>query len=431
MKRRHFLKTTTQSLAGLMGLSSVSSARSLDASPPLPTISDKIDPHDEEFWSIVREHFPLTHDRIYLNTGGLGASPYVSIHALQSRIDELERISETGHSEELWHSIKKKAGKIFGCDPEEVAYTRNTTEGVNIVCNGLPLQKGDEIITSTHEHVGNTVAWLIRQKREGIVMKVFEPSMRSAQENIDRIEELITKKTRALSISHVTTATGQVLPVKEIGNLAKANNLWYFIDGAQSAGMMPLDVHDIGCHAYATSGHKWLIGPKGTGLLYVSKDMLDVIRAEWVGAYSNTGHFDMVTGEVHLNPTAQRYEYGTVSTPLFVGLGASIEFLLSIGMENVWGRVHAMGTALKKGLNDLGVEVLSPQHPDEQSSIITFRMKNVDRGDLQSFLWEEYKLRTRGIYEGGLNGIRISLHIYNSFNEVDKVLAAVDAAKKL
>ncbi len=430
MKRRHFLKAAGPSLAGLIALPALSSTKT-EFLPEFPPVGDDVDPRDEAFWSIVRDHFPLTRDRVYLNTGGLGASPHVSIQALKAKIDELEAISETGHDGQLWQTIKTHAGHILGCAAEEVAYTRNTTEGVNIVCNGLHLQRNDEIITSTHEHVGNIIAWLVRQKREGIVMKTFEPSMRSAQENIDRIEKLITKKTKALSISHVTTATGQVLPVKEIGELARAHNLWYFIDGAQSAGMMPLNVHEIGCHAYATSGHKWLVGPKGTGLLYVQKEMLDSIDAKWVGAYSNDGNLDLTTGEVHLNPTAQRYEYGTVSVPQFVGLGAAMHFLLRIGMNNIWRRVHAMGAALADGLGDLGAEVLSPGHPDEHSAMITFRLKNLDKDQLQAFLSEKHNLRTRGIYEGGLNGIRISLHIYNSFEDVEKVLAGVKAAKNL
>ncbi len=431
MKRRHFLQSAASSLgAGLIGLPATLSAKT-EFQPELPQIIKNIDPHDDAFWKLVRAHFPLTRDRIYLNTAGLGASPHVSISALKNKIDALEEISETGHEHELWLNIKNHASQILGCNPQEVAYTRNTTEGVNIVCNGLPLKRNDEVITSTHEHVGNIIAWLVRQKREGIRMKVFEPSTRSAQENIDRIESLITKKTRVLSLSHITTATGQVLPLKEIGELAKAHNLWYFVDGAQAAGMIPLNVHEIGCHAYATSGHKWLVGPKGTGLLYVKEEMLDTIEAKWVGAYSNGGNFDLITGEVHLNPTAQRYEYGTVSVPLFVGLGAAMEFLLRIGQSNIWRRVHAMGAALSAGLSDLGAEVLSPKHPDEHSAMITFRLKNIDRHKLQSFLSDEFKLRTRGIYEGGLEGIRISLHIYNSFADVAKILEGVKAAKNL
>lgn len=428
MQRRAFLTNSVRALAGMSALGFATARHHGQVLPPVPS---SVDPNDEDFWSLVREHFPLTRDRIYLNTGGLGASPFVSIETVKGKIDELEKISETGHSETLWHATKSSAAQLLGCDADELAFTRNTTEGVNVVCNGLPLKKGDEVITSTHEHVGNTVSWLARQRRDGIVMRVFEPSMHSAEENVERIARLITKKTKVLSISHVTTATGQILPVKKIGEFAKAHNFWYFIDGAQSVGMMPLNVHEIGCHAYATSGHKWLIGPKGTGLLYVRRDALDLVEAKWVGAYSNTGDLDMATGQFQFNPSAQRYEYGTVSAPLVAGLGAAMDFLLAIGLENVWQRVHALAAKLKQGLNERGAEVLSPQHPDEHSAMITFRLSNIKRPQLQQYLSDEFKLRTRGIYEGGLEGIRISPHLYNSFAEIDTVLAAVEAAKEL
>lgn len=429
MQRRQFLKSTGGSLAGMMGLSAFAESSLRFNQPAISGAGRAIDPRDEAFWAMVREQFPLTRERIYLNTGGLGASPYVVIEAVKNKITELERICETGHSEELWHDIKSKAGQILGCKPEELAYMRNATEGIAIVCNGLPLKRGDEVITTTHEHVGNTLSWLARQKRDGIVMKAFEPSTQSAQENLERMQKLLTKRTRALSIPHITTSTGQILPVKQIGEWAAANKLWYFVDGAQAAGMLPMNLHEIGCHAYAASGHKWLLGPKGTGLLYVRADALDLIESKYLGGYSNTGEFDMRTGAFQFHPTAQRYEYGTVSSPLFAGLGAAMEFLLKIGMANIWRRDHAMASALKEGLLKLGVEVNSPQNPEEHSAIITFTLRNMERSKLQNFLAEKYQLRTRGIYEGGLDAIRISLHLYNSFAEVDKVLEAVQAAK--
>lgn len=431
MQRRQFLKSTGGSLAGMMGLSAFAESSLRFNQPAISGAGRAIDPRDEAFWAMVREQFPLTRERIYLNTGGLGASPYVVIEAVKNKITELERICETGHSEELWHDIKSKAGQILGCKPEELAYMRNATEGIAIVCNGLPLKRGDEVITTTHEHVGNTLSWLARQKRDGIVMKAFEPSTQSAQENLERMQKLLTKRTRALSIPHITTSTGQILPVKQIGEWAAANKLWYFVDGAQAAGMLPMNLHEIGCHAYAASGHKWLLGPKGTGLLYVRADALDLIESKYLGGYSNTGEFDMRTGAFQFHPTAQRYEYGTVSSPLFAGLGAAMEFLLKIGMANIWRRDHAMASALKEGLLKLGVEVNSPQNPEEHSAIITFTLRNMERSKLQNFLAEKYQLRTRGIYEGGLDAIRISLHLYNSFAEVDKVLEAVQAAKSV
>ena len=411
MQRRGFLVKT----AGLLGAASLR-----------PAVAESPVPGDEEaFWSQVRQKFPLTRQRIYLNTAGLGPSPQAVIDAVHRKTMELEEISETGHTQEVWQGIKERGARLFGCDPEELAYTRNTTEGVNIVCNGLPLGEGDEVITSTHEHVGNTMSWIARARRDGIRMRVFEPDLRSASANVDRIARLITPRTRAISISHVTTTTGQVLPVKEIGRLAARHGLWYFIDGAQSAGQLVLDVRDIGCHAYATSGHKWLLGPKGTGLIYVSRDALDAIQARWVGAWSNLGDFDMATGEFAFHPTAQRYEYGTVSAPLFHGLGAAMEFLLDLGMERVWRRDQALGARLIAGLQEAGAEVLSPLRPGEHSAIVSFRLQGMPRAELQSRLASEHGIRSRGIYEGGLEAVRVSPHIFSLAADVDRVIEAV------
>jgi selenocysteine lyase/cysteine desulfurase len=431
MQRRDFFSNTGKTIAYLSAAAALFRPGKARAKTFKIPEDGRTGPHDKKFWRQVRRQFPLNNKRAYLNTGGLGASPQVSIDALQGKIDALEEISEAGHNHKLWQQIKAKAGGILNCDADEIAYTRNTTEGANIVCNGLPLQRGDEVITTTHEHVGNTIAWLARQKSEGIVVKTFTPSAQSAAENLARIEALLTPRTRALSISHVTCATGQVLPVEAIGDLARAHKLWYFVDGAQSAGHLPVDVKRIGCHAYATSGHKWLLGPKGTGLLYVSREAQDVIEPKFVGAYSASGKWDMIsTGDFEFTPTAQRYEYGTVSAPLFVGLEAALDFLQTIGVDKVWAHNHAMAAHLKEGLNRLGATVLSPQDPAEHSGIITFKIDQMPYQKLQGFLAKEYKLRTRGIYEGGLDGLRISLHLYNSFEEVERVLAGVEAAQK-
>ncbi len=431
MKRRKFLTASAQGLFAAPSLTVLAGENLARAAKLHVPHSSEIDPNDEKFWGQVREQFPLRRNRIYLNNGGLGPSPFPVIDTVQKMMGDLEEISETGHSAALWQKVKTSCAKILGCSSEELASTRNATEGINIVCNGLPLRSGDEIITSTHEHVGNTISWLARQKRDGVRVRVFEPSMISAQENLDRIEALISPKTRVLSVMHVSTATGQILPLKEIGEIAQKHNLWYFVDGAQSAGMTPVNLQEIGCHAFATSGHKWLLGPKGTGLLYVRKDMLDTIEAKWVGAYSNEGSFDMKTGEFHFHPSAQRYEYGTVNAPLFAGLGAAADFLLQIGIQNVWRRNLALTNKLKNGLQEVGVDYLSPRYKGGLGSMMTFRVPGVERAALQKFLAEKHKLRTRGIYEGGLDGVRISLHIYNSFAEIDQILAAVREAKKL
>ncbi len=427
MKREEFLK----SLTGL-ALGSVLAPGALARTPARSgTLADwpGMNPDDDRFWEFVRDQFPLTRDRAYMNTGGLGASPYVVIDAVKRKMDELEEISETGHDRETWDTIKGMAAKLFGCDAEELAFTRNTTEGINIVANGLPLGKGDEVILSTQEHVANILPWLGLKKRKGIAIRTFEPSTKSQQESLDRIQKLITRRTRLIAISHALTTTGLVLPVKEIADMAKAKGIRYFVDGAQTPGMIPFDLHDIGCDAFATSGHKWLLGPKETGLFFVRRDMLDLYEPTFIGAYSS-GVFDFPDRTFTYNPTAQRYEYGTVNVPLRVGLGAAIGFIQQIGIENVWKRDSMLSTRLYHGLREIpGVIVLSPENPEMRSAITTFMHETIPYIELQKHL-NTFNLRTRTVSEGGLAALRVSTHIYNSVGEVDRALEAVGSARK-
>lgn len=422
MKRNEFLRTAAGVLAGsVIGTRAFGNTKK-EAWPA-------IEPKDEQFWKFVRSQFPLTHDRAYFNTGGLGASPYPVIDAVKEKMDELEKISETGHSEKLWTEMKTDMSAFLGCDIDELAFMRNTTEGINVVANGLPLKEGDEFITSTHEHVANKLTWLALEKRKGVVAKFFEPSTQSAQENVDRIERLITRRTRVISIPHATTTTGQILPIKEISALAKSKNIWLFVDGAQTAGMFPFNLHDLGCDAYATSGHKWLIGPKETGLLYVKKDMVDVIQAKFIGAYSDGG-FDFQKGEMKLHPGAQRYEYGTVSIPLRVGLHESFKFLNRIGIDNVWKRDKALSNYLFEQLIAIPhVQVVSPHSDKERSAILSVKHDKMTYLQLQSHL-NKFKMRTRGVSEGGVDALRFSCHIYNTFDEVNRLLEGVRTAWK-
>ena len=162
MKRNEFFKTVLGIFAvtNIPGFTRMSTGDD-NSAPAWPTAS----PDDEQFWNVLRAQFPLTDERAYLNTGGLGASPYVVIDSVKAKMDELERVSETGHTEELWKDIKTAASLLLGCEAGELAFTRNATESINIVCNGLPLKRGDEMITTTHEHVGNAVPWLALLQR--------------------------------------------------------------------------------------------------------------------------------------------------------------------------------------------------------------------------------------------------------------------------
>jgi selenocysteine lyase/cysteine desulfurase len=424
MKRNDFLRTSATAVFGAALLPRLGWT---DPAPDPPWPPG--DAPDEKFWEFVREQFPLTHERAYLNTGGLGASPYAVIDAVRAKTEELEKICETGHSDELLNGIRKDAGALLGCDADELAFTRNTTEGINIVANGLPLRRGDEVVLTTQEHVANAFTWLALSKREGIVIRLFTPSTVSDDENIDRLSRCITKRTRLISIPHALTTTGTILPVGRIAKIAAEKKIWFFVDGAQTAGMMPFNLHEIGCDAYATSGHKWLLGPKETGLLYVRRGMLDVIAPKFVGAYSG-GEFDLEKRAVSFNPAAQRYEYGTVSIPLRVGLGAALEFIRKIGIERIWKRDRMLADTLVTGLGALpAIELVSPSAPALRTSMITIQHRTISHEKLQAHL-DTFHLRTRSVTEGGLAALRLSFHVYNTPSEVQRILDALRSAPK-
>ena len=378
----------------------------------------------------LRSQLPYAADLTFLNTSTLGLSPQIVIETIIQSIGDFEAKNSSGQHNENWQAVKLQAANLLGSTADEIAFTRNTTEGANVVCNGLPFDSGDEIITSSHEHVGNSFTWLGRAQRDNLAIKVFEPAP-TAAETLARIEALYSRKTRALSIPHISCANGQVLPVEAIGAWAQDRNLWYFVDGAQAAGMIPIDIGAIGCHAYATSGHKWLLGPKGTGLLYVREDALDLIRATYIGAYSSESPFDLTTGQFQLYPSAQRYEYGTLNGAFVAGLGAAFTWLNDFGFDSIYRHDRALADLLCAGLKQLDAEILSPDEPKTRSAIVTFRLANMPYAELQSFMMKNYSLRVRGIYEGGLDAIRVSLHLYNTAADVERVLEAVEAAKKV
>jgi len=432
MKRNEFLRFSASAAFGAAIFPSLRSGRMppegggpARAIPPAPPPGAD----EERYWEFVRSQFPLETTRAYLNTGGLGASPYPVIDAVTEKILELEKICETGHTDALLDEIRKEAGALLGCDGAEIAFTRNTTEGINIVANGLPLRKGDEVILTTQEHVANSFTWLALAKRDGIVLRLFEPSTVSDAENIEALTRCITQRTRLISVPHALTTTGTILPVAQIARIAAERKIWFFVDGAQTAGMFPFSLHEIGCDAYATSGHKWLLGPKETGLLYVRREMLDTIAPKFVGAYSG-GDFDLAKGTVSFNPAAQRYEYGTVSMPLRAGLGAAIAFIRTIGIGRIWDRDRMLADALVAGLGALpDIMLLSPARREMRTAMVTIQHRTLPHDRLQAHL-DTYNLRTRSVTEAGMHALRLSFHLYNTPGEVARVLEALRTAPK-
>ncbi len=417
--RRRFLRTVAAGSAGAALPGSVRPAW------PLPEGLD-----DDRYWREVRALFPLSEERVYMNAGGLGPAPYPVLDAVHRMTMEMHRVSEHFHHP-TFEDAREPAAAFLGADPEEIAFTRNATEGNAIVAMGVPMEAGDEVIFESHAHPGGSLPWLNRQKLHGIVVKIFEPDPTSAAGNVERIRELVSPRTRVIQVSHVTAPTGIRMPVREIARFARERGLYFHVDGAQTAGMIPVDVHDIGCDSFATSGHKWLGGPFETGMLAVRSERLDTVRPVEVGAYSDDSY--ALPDAFTYQPTAQRYEYGTRDAARIVGLTTAIGVMNRIGMKRIADRGRDLAADLKRELRKIdGVTVLTPEEGALSASMTTFRSERVAYLDLFNFLMERYSLRARPVSERGVDGVRVSTHIYNSVEDCRLVAEAVkDAHEEL
>ena len=419
MKRRSFLKklaTTSLAAAASGGLAQSLAAQSF----PLD-LREAVD--DEMFWNVVRKQFPVINHQAYFNSATMGPSPYQVLETIRTQIWEYE--SKGRYVLPSW--LRSRLAKFVHVEESKITLTHNTTEAINIVAWGVPLKKGDEVIMTTHEHAGNALPWLNRKKLHGIKIRPFEPAP-TAAETMNRINDLITKKTRVIAVPHITCTTGQVLPAKEIIQLARDKDLLSFFDGAHGLGALNLNLHELDPDFYAVCGHKWLCGPTGTGMLYVKQDRLDTLQAIQIGTYTDTGwELSLTKQEVSdYVPTAHRFDYGTQSSPLYRGMTSACDFMDEIGMERVQKRIFALSESLQNQLIEMEerVEMLTPTEARSRGSIIGFKLKNIDQ---EQFLKQadEEKIRVRQVAESDLNSIRISTHIFNSKEEIDRLVALI------
>lgn len=420
--RRNFLRS-----ASVLAACSLSEFDVMAAAMQAKTHGNKVSEDDDAYWNNVRQLFPLTRERIYLNTGTMGASPYPVIEAVR---EGMMKSDEHGDYSGYEDSIEVLA-KFTGCSKNEIALTHNVTEGINIACWGVPLKRRDEVIISDQEHVGNALPWLNRQKLHGIVLRTFTPAP-TAEETLNRISALITKRTRVIAVPHIPCTQGQVLPVKEICRLARERGIYSCIDGAHGPGMLQLDLHDMGCDTYASCCHKWMLGPKGTGFLYVRAGFGSVLQPYFVGGGSSGGEWDMVLKPEYMPPyadNAHRYFGGTQSLGLARGVIAAVDFLNNIGMDNVHRRIKYLGSYLQQRLLALDdkIELLTPTEESSFCGVNSFRISNVPYADFYKLCTGE-SIRVRGVPENGINCIRVSTHIYNDTQEIDKLMKLVEKA---
>lgn len=371
-------------------------------------------------WQVVRNQFLLEPGYAYLNTGGLGPSPRPVINAVDAAWRALESRCDTGHGRRA--DVRRRVCAFVHCGEDEIALTRNATEGMNLVARGLRLEWGAEIVMTTHEHPGGAMPWFAAAEDEGFVIKTIEPGS-GGDDTLQRLATALSERTRVVMVSHVTCTTGLVMPVAEIAGLCRRRGLVSVIDGAQAPGQIPVDLHALGCDFYVASGHKWLLGPKGTGLLYVRNAMLDRWRPSYVGAYSDAG-FDLGGGVFERLRPASASEYGTRNTPLVLGSSAALGFLSTIGMDLVAARAASLAMRLRERLAEVReIEILTPPDPGAQAGILTFRLpvSGGDPWDWSNRLRNEHGFRLRPVGEAGLSAVRASTHVFNTEEQIDRL----------
>jgi len=412
-------------LSGALGLAALGTARGAGATGPFvpPPGAD-----DAEVFRAARRELLFPEAVTYCNTGTLGASPREVVEALEAATRRNEAslpdwpyFQADGEPLTGYQQLREARGRVaalLGARAEEIALTQNATMSMNFLGEGLDWQSGDEVVTTDQEHGGAVSVFRLLAKRRGIVVKELPlaTAFPGGPEAVVRLfREAMTPRTRALMACHVTSQFGVRMPVAELVALARERGALSLIDGAQAVGQMRVDVKALGCDAYVASPHKWLLGPKGTGLLYIRRDVQDRFWTT-LASYQFDNHED----------GAFRFmQYGTGSVAPVEGLLAALGFMERIGI----GRIESWDAMLTKRLRDglsriPRARLSSPADARLAAAITTFRVDGVSARDLQNALWER-KIRVRA--QGDDKGVRLSAHLYVAPRDIDAVLETVEA----
>ncbi len=365
-------------------------------------------------WDKVRRCFPLCAGLVYLNSGSLGPSP---THVIEAAFQAWRRLEENPADEAYGpllaeaEQVRTRAAAFLGCAPDELAITQNTTEGLNAVAQGLDLRAGQRVLTTDQEHPGGLVGWQYLARKRGVVLDTVTLPQLSADpaEIVRAIECQLTRDTRVLSVSHVTFSTGLQLPIPALATLARANGTLLVVDGAQAPGQLAVDVKALGCDVYATSAHKWLLAPKGTGLLFIRREARELIDplplAGGPGVY-----------------TAQT---GTRNLPAIIGLGAAIEFHETLGTNEVAARVQHLRQRLVEAVGGLPrLKLISPPAGPLASGLVSVALPEGIRGDaLAETLRRKHHITVRVVSAG----LRFSTHVCISEPDIEKLTRALRA----
>ena len=369
----------------------------------------------------VRSRIPALSGSSYLNMSyGPKPTPVVDEVVRLARLTEADGTLNPDVQAELWKrydDAKAGVARLLGADPSEIAMTRHVTEGINIVATGMDWRPGDEVIISDEEHPGGSLPWMNLARRRGVVVRKVRLSY-DLDSLLADLDSLIGPRTRIVSISHVSTKSGFLLPVAEVTEFVHSRGVPIVLDGAHAAGLVPVDVNEIGCDYYSGCGHKWLMAPQGTGFLYVSKDRLDELQITWLGAATAT-LWDLGNLAFEAKTDADKFEYGTRDLTVYGGLAVAVDMAQEIGMDEIAERSGGLAARMKRGLADVpGLEIMTPMDPLRSTGIVALTLGPMAERDPTSWLWDEHRI----IVTGSGDWMRISTPYFALEEEVDRTV---------
>jgi len=408
--RRAFLSTAGGALSflGADGLARAAAAtRAAGGRTP-----DEI-ARDEDYWREIQQAFTVNRAYVNLNNGGVSPSPRVVQEAMKRYLD----LSNEAPVYTMWQllepqveSVRRGLARSFGCDPEEMAITRNASEALEIVQLGLDLRRGDEILTTNQDYPRMLTTWRQRERRDGVVLRTisFPVPPPSMADLVDRFARALTPRTRVIHVCHVTNLTGQVFPIRDICRLARARGIEVVVDGAHAYGHFPFTLADLECDFYGTSLHKWLLAPHGTGFLYVRKSR---IASVW----------PLMAAPAEMDGNVRKFEeIGTHPAANHNAIAEALVFQETIGLERKAARLRYLRDRWMRRLEGrAGVRIHTSFDPAMSCAIGNVEIEGVDTAKLAQALWDRRRIIVVPIVHAEFQGLRVTPNVYTTLGEVD------------